>query len=261
MPKGLPGLQGSDQLGHLIGGGQDRSKEATVLQRFDNLGQIGPGTAHIQKEGIYVALVKPLGNVTQLELDAVRQPQRFQVLLSQAQDVGTELVGIDLAIWPHRAGQRKGQAPTAGPCLDDPASRHDVELEQGIANVLGIHDLRGALELLDQVKGARLQDDKGIAQVRVNLPPQGLAQQILVIDTAPVRLELSPCPEPHDELFPVLADEQDQIVFLSDIHGHSPISSREQIVRGVPSSAPTWALTRVRQPQDRWMAEPAVHRL
>ena len=54
------------------------------------------------------------------------------------------------------------------------------------------------------------------------LPAQGLAKQIVVVDAAPMGLELLSLLELYDELLAVLANQQDQAIFLGDIHGCTP---------------------------------------
>jgi hypothetical protein len=71
---------------------------------------------------------------------------------------------------------------------------------------------------MDQITGARLKDNKGMACMRLNLPARGAAQEVIVVDATFVRLQLPAGPESHDELLAVLADKQHQLILFSISH-------------------------------------------
>jgi hypothetical protein len=56
----------------------------------------------------------------------------------------------------------------------------------------------------------------------LNLPPQGLVQQIVMLDAAAMRLELAPTFETHDEFLSILTQKQYQVAFLSSRHSNPP---------------------------------------
>jgi len=142
-----PPFHASQQPGDLISGRHQGAKKAPVGQGGQHLIQIVPGLAHVEEQGVRVGLAKPLGDVALRELHIVEQASHGEVLARDVNHVLASLVRVDPAVGAHavRQGHRQGAASRAG--LDDAPAVAHVQPQEDLADLLGVDDLRGPLEV------------------------------------------------------------------------------------------------------------------
>lgn len=207
-------LQVPQEDTNLVDGGNQAAEEPTTAQRGVGLLKEQPGLPHVQDDGIEPLLVEPVFGIAHLERDIGIQPHALQVLLCGRLDIGPGLITVDVAIGLDHPGERQGQAAAAGAGLQDVGPWTDVHLHQHVANLFGIDDLRGTVDIADHLVEGGRQNGIGIPQVGLDaLAPATadhgiMAQNTVVCLVFPARLH------PDDRGLAIRTGKKDEVAFV-----------------------------------------------
>ncbi len=119
------------------------------------------------------------------------------------------------------SSQSQRQGSTSAPRLYDTDSRHDVHLQDDTADIFGIYDLSSAAQVHDSIVERWFQRQKGISQVRIRLPAQRLADEVIVANDASVGVQLPAGGQHGLESLAILEREKKYQLSLPHILGQS----------------------------------------
>lgn len=119
-------------------------------------------------------------------------------------------------------GQGDGEPARTGTRLKYGAARAHAELEADQPHVLGIHDLRLALDAHDQIVELGAQHAEGHAERGAHLAPEGCGRQIGHADDAVLGVPVPAFFDAHHAAFAAWREQYDQIA----VPGHDSSFSR-----------------------------------
>ena len=114
-------------------------------------------------------------------------------------------------------GKGRCQPSRATAALQHPHTRTNPHRNQDLTDFLGVHDLSGALDVLDQVRDPRLQQVEGIALVRLKPAAPFLTNNVVVFDHASVGLKHTACHQAQQMAFMTGALQLNQVPFAGKI--------------------------------------------
>lgn len=215
---------------HLVERRHETAQESAGLERRADLRNIVVWIRHVEEERVGVGFVEALRNVAQFEVYARGEPKAVEIFPREVLRVGLDLVRDHAPRIADRVCQRGGHRAGARTgfhhCLTGShAHRHEDE-----ADILRVHDLRGAWQVGEQVCERGLQEEERRAEVTEYLRAPRFADQIVVLQNAAMRFELCARLEGEDEMFMPQADELNEIAVARGgsvcVEGHVVILSR-----------------------------------
>ncbi len=206
--------QGVQQGFDLVKGGHQVAEETTRLEGLAHLRDVIPGVGQIQEEGVRIHFGKASRDIPQLESDPPSQAEPLQILTGQLLELRAAFVGDHMPLRADSVGQRNGHGAGAGAGLQDGLTGPDRHAGEDEADVLGVHDLGAALQILQQVRQGGLQDEERAALVAEDLAAPRLADQFIVVQNAAVGVERPAGNEREDEMLVTQAHQEGQVTGL-----------------------------------------------
>ena len=157
-------FQPHEQLADLVHGGHEEAERGAGLHGLDGVVEVFPGGAHVKEEGIGVVDAEAVGDVAVDDLHIVAHAGPFEVAAGQFHEFFAGLVADDAAGGAAEPGKAGGQAAGAATGLDDGTAGTGAEAQADVGDILGIDDLRLALEALEAVVQGGFQHTDGDIQ-------------------------------------------------------------------------------------------------
>ena len=108
-------MQGHQQHLYLVGCRQDAAEEPAWLERLAHLSHIILRVGHIQEQRVDVRFIESIGNIAQLESDAIRKTKPADVLYRQLLHLRPRLVAGNMPGWTDIKARAVVNAPEPVP--------------------------------------------------------------------------------------------------------------------------------------------------
>ncbi len=208
--KMLP-VEGMEQFFDLVEGGHEVAEKAARLEGLADLGHIIPRIGQVQEKSIHIGLGEALSNIAQFKLDPLFQAKAGQVLAGQVLEFLPPFIGDDVTFRSDSEGQGHRHGAGAGAGFHDRLAGTDGHAGEDKADILGIHDLGAAFEILEQIPQGGLQHEEWAAHMAEYLAAPGFADQLIMVENAAMGVEKATGEEGKDEVFMTKPDEQGQV--------------------------------------------------
>ena len=206
----------------MIGGRDQRAQVTAAAQRRRRHAEIVRRLRHVEKDRVDAVFVKSFRDILEFEFHAIGQPHPIEILAGQMLHFRPHFVGNHAPAGQRRARQRQRQSAGTAARFDDGDARLNRQSQQDVPDIFREDDLRGALDILNQIGGGRVEQQERVAQMGLHLAAPHAADAVVVLDHTAMRLQRIAGLQPHQVTLVVAADEQGSLVGLNKSIGHAP---------------------------------------